>query len=113
MGIKQCVVSYTDVEGVRHGVEVEAESLNEAVALAAHRFAENGHYPSLVTEMRIEERPPAIIHTTTLGRAHEWIETSPKNPRETILKKRLRELLAKVKTSQTQFLSREKKERYH
>lgn len=38
MGISRCRVSYLDPEGLDHAVEVEAESLYEAVALAVAEF---------------------------------------------------------------------------
>lgn len=38
MGISRCRVSYLDQEGLDHSVEVEAESLYEAVAIAVAEF---------------------------------------------------------------------------
>jgi hypothetical protein len=37
---KNCLASFKDAEGFRHTVEVEAESLYDAVALAARSFAD-------------------------------------------------------------------------
>jgi hypothetical protein len=38
MAIMRCKVSFTDSEGTEHAVEVEAESLYDAVGLAIARF---------------------------------------------------------------------------
>jgi hypothetical protein len=38
MGISRCRVSYLDQEGLDHSVEVEAESLYEAVAIVVAEF---------------------------------------------------------------------------
>jgi len=38
MGVSRCRVSYLDQEGLDHSVEVEAESLYEAVATAVAEF---------------------------------------------------------------------------
>jgi hypothetical protein len=42
MGISHCRVSYLDQEGLDHAVEVEAESLYEAVAIAVAEFRQAG-----------------------------------------------------------------------
>ena len=61
-----CVVSFKDSEGFRHAVEVVAESLYEAVAIAARNFADAGCPPTSGTQMDIEVRAPAVTHTITL-----------------------------------------------
>jgi hypothetical protein len=33
-GMAECIVSYLDISGIRHTVEIEADSLYEAAALA-------------------------------------------------------------------------------
>jgi hypothetical protein len=40
-----CIVSYVDTEGLRHTVEVEAESLYEAAALAVRTFKQHDCEP--------------------------------------------------------------------
>jgi hypothetical protein len=41
MGFRKCTVSYCDVNGVEHSVEVSADSLYEAVAQGLRVFREN------------------------------------------------------------------------
>jgi hypothetical protein len=38
MGVRACSVSFQDVRGVRHVIDVEAESVYEAVVMAVQRF---------------------------------------------------------------------------
>lgn len=40
-----CIVSYLDTEGLRHTVEVEAESLYEAAVLAMRTFKDHDCEP--------------------------------------------------------------------
>ena len=52
----RCRVSFTDSEKTEHAVEVEAESLYEAVALAVANFREDPllpSYPSAMTEFTV------------------------------------------------------------
>ena len=92
MGVKHCIVSFKDT----HAVEVEAESLYEAVALAFHIFNDHGYAPAPATEISIEVKPPSVVHTTTLNRVTDWIATSAKSPKDTPLKERLKELMASM-----------------
>lgn len=46
MAGSRCRVSFTDADGVLHGVDVDAESLYEAVAIAVAQFREDDVGPS-------------------------------------------------------------------
>ena len=46
MPLRACTVTFQDPRGIRHGVEVEAESLYEAVVLAVKPFREDPWLPS-------------------------------------------------------------------
>jgi hypothetical protein len=91
---KLCVVSFKDSEGFRHAVEVVAESLYEAVAIAARNFADAGWPPTSGTQMDIEVRAPAVTHTITLNRVSAWVNGVAKSPKDKVLKDRLKELLS-------------------
>src|ERR1700722_3904909 len=56
---KTCLVSFKDSDGFRHTVEIEAESLYEAAALAARSFADAGCPPTSGSELQIEVKAPA------------------------------------------------------
>lgn len=87
-----CIVSFVDTEGIRHTVEVEAESLFEAAAIAIRTFKQHNCEPGLITKLDVEIRS-CITHTVTRKRIHEWLHGGAKSPREAVMKERLRELL--------------------
>ena len=60
--VASCVVSYLDTEGLRHTVEVEAESLYEAAVLAIRTFRQNDCEPGNVSTLEVEVRS-SVIHT--------------------------------------------------
>lgn len=87
-----CVVSYLDTEGVRHTVEVEAESLYEAAVMAVNTFRKHDCAPGLMSSLEVEIRS-SVIHTVTLKKIHSWLKGGAKTPREAVTKERLRALL--------------------
>src|SRR3984885_15702230 len=60
MAGSRCLVSFTDSEGVLHGVDVDAESLYEAVAIAVAQMREDEVSPSAP--------PPTTEFTVTVYR---------------------------------------------
>jgi hypothetical protein len=91
-GMASCVVSYLDTSGIRHSVEVEAESLYEAAALAVRAFRRHDCEPHGLEQLEIEMRS-SIRHLLTIKRLEEWLAGAAKNPREAVTKERLRELV--------------------
>jgi hypothetical protein len=87
-----CIVSYVDIEGLRHAVEVEAESLYEAVVLAARTFKQHHCEPGEQSKIEVEIRS-SITHTVTLKKIHSWLQGGARSPKEAVTKERLRELL--------------------
>lgn len=87
-----CVVSYLDTEGLRHNVEVEAESLYEAAALAIRTFRQHDCEPGQVSTLQVEVRS-SVIHTVTPKKIYEWLNGGAKSPKEAVMKERLRALL--------------------
>ena len=90
-----CVVSYLDISGIRHSVEVEAESLYEAAAMAVRAFRQHNCEPRGIQKLEVEIRS-SVTHTLTVNRFEEWLSGSCKSPRDAILKERLRELVKRV-----------------
>ena len=70
MGVSRCRVSFTDIEGIPHSVEVQAESLYEAVALAVAEFRTDNLTSETgpMTEFTIAIQRPAVEHHIKLGR---------------------------------------------
>jgi hypothetical protein len=87
-----CVVSFTDLDGLRHGVEVEADSLYEAAVKAIVIFRKCHCEPGTLTKLEIEVRT-SIVHTLTTKKVFEWLNQGCNTPKEALMKERLRELL--------------------
>jgi hypothetical protein len=51
-----CIVSFVDLDGIRHSVEVEAEGLYEASVLALYAFRKHKLQPGGLTHLEVEVR---------------------------------------------------------
>jgi hypothetical protein len=87
-----CIVSYLDSEGMRHAVEVEAESLYEAAVLAVRTFKQHQCEPGPASKLEVEIRS-SVTHTVTMRKIHDWLRGGAKTPKEALIKERLRALL--------------------
>jgi hypothetical protein len=99
VSLKKCIVSFKDNSGFRHAVEVEAESLYEAVALATKSFSEHGCAPGVLQDLEVAVRAPVVTHTVNLKRVKEWMATAGKSPKEAMQKYRVKELLSALSDS--------------
>jgi hypothetical protein len=90
-GMASCIVSYLDTEGLRHTVEVDAESLYEAAVLAMRTFKHSCE-PGLISKLEVEIRS-SVVHTVTPKKVREWLNGGARSPRDAVLKERLRQLL--------------------
>jgi hypothetical protein len=88
-----CIVSFVDLDGIRHSVEVEAEGLYEASVLGLHAFRKHQLEPGGLTQLEVEVRS-SVTHTLTVAKVREWLQRGVRTPREAILKDRLRTLLS-------------------
>jgi len=87
----KCFVSYLDLSGIRHQVEVEAGSLYEAAALAVKTFREHDCEPGQLSLLEIEIRT-SVTHTLTVKKLHEWLNGGARTPKEVVIKNRLKAL---------------------
>jgi hypothetical protein len=87
-----CFVSYLDTSGIRHQVEVEADSKYEAAALAVRTFKEHDCEPGAMGQLEVEIRT-SITHTLTVKKLHDWLNGGAKSPNEGALKDRLRQIV--------------------
>ena len=90
--MRSCVVSYLDIEGIRHTVEVEAESLYEAAVLGMRVFREHRCEPGDLSKLEVEIRS-SVTHTVTPKKVREWLDRTAKSPKDAATKQRLREML--------------------
>jgi hypothetical protein len=93
-----CRVSYRDLKGVEHAIEVTADSLYEAVGQALRAFRGSEWVDDEgrgQTTISVVVKNPEVEHRVRVQDFERWLEASPRSPAEMILKNRLRELLAK------------------
>ena len=97
MGISRCRVSYLDQEGLDHAVEVEAESLYEAVAMAVAEFRQGEiitDAPGPMTEFCVTVIRKPIEHRIRLAQVTKWAEpTMREGPAGISRRQRVRALL--------------------
>ena len=82
---RNCLVSFTDSEGIRH-----------AVALAIGEFRRCGftaNAPGAATRLTVTVKTPATSHEVRLGKIEAWLESGGRSPSEQAMKVKLRELL--------------------
>ncbi|MEO6392674.1 MAG: hypothetical protein ABIP75_12570 [Pyrinomonadaceae bacterium] len=88
-----CFVSFTDISGIRHTVEVDAaDSLYEAAVFALRTFKQHDCAPGDTARLKVEVRS-AVTHTVTVKKIHEWLNGTARTPKEQITKDRLRALV--------------------
>jgi hypothetical protein len=90
-----CAVSFTDVRGIRHTVEVEAESLYEAAVLGVRRFRKDPWIERVgeATVLDVEVREPSARHAISLAQVERWLSGATPNPSEASRKARLKMML--------------------
>jgi len=90
--VAKCIVSFVDFEGLRHSVEVEADSLYEAAILAIRTFRQHNCEPGQASKLEVEVRS-TVVHFITPMRIKEWLDIGARTPKEAVIKERLRGLL--------------------
>jgi hypothetical protein len=93
-----CRVSFTDSEGIQHAVEVEADSLYEAVALAVAEFRKDEMNTvgaaGPMTEFIVTAYRKPLEHRIRLGQVLKWSEpTTKEGPAGITKRERVRALL--------------------
>ena len=87
-------MSYQDPEGIRHSVEVPAESLYEAAALGlrvfhAAEFLEPPTAPGTALQICVRD-PVVVVHEVRISKLRNWLFGGARRPAQMILKERLR-----------------------
>jgi len=93
---KACRVTYKDLDGVGHSVEVVAESVYEASVLALSALSRHEWIESVGpgTRLDIQIIEPNITHTLLVAQLKQWLDRPPTSPADSMKKRKLRELLA-------------------
>ena len=76
MAVRRCEVSFKDHKDVKHSVEVEAETLYEAVVMATARFHQDPWLERVHshTTLQVEVREQGTKHQLTLGAVEKWLQ---------------------------------------
>jgi hypothetical protein len=100
MAGSRCRVSFTDTDGVSHGIDVDAESLYEAVAIAVAQFRDDeisASSPGPMTEFTVAVYRNPTEHKIRLGQVSKWAEHTTKDGPAGITKRqRVRALLGQI-----------------
>ena len=90
-----CIVSFLDLDGVRHSIEVQADGLYEAAVLGLAAFKKHDLElnPHGLAELQVEVRS-SITHTVPVRKVYEWLERGVRTPKDAVLKERLRNVLS-------------------
>ena len=95
MNLRTCSVSFLDHRGIRHTVDVQAESLFEAAVLAIQNFRQDPWLERIgaATVLDVEVRQPATRHAVSLQQVERWLAGATPNPMEASKKAKLKMIL--------------------
>ena len=87
-----CIVSFVDLDGVRHSIELEADGLYETAVLGQAGFRKHDLQLGVITTLDVEVRS-SVTHSLTVKKVQEWLQRGVRTPKEAVLKERLRTLV--------------------
>jgi hypothetical protein len=95
VALRSCSVSFVGPSGVRHSVEVSAESLYEAGVFGIAALRTDGWTEQIApgTQVEIQVRAPATTHCITVAQLRRWCDGICVSPEETLKKRKLKALL--------------------
>jgi len=88
-----CIISFVDLDGIRHSVEVQADGLYEASVLGLCAFRKQDLEPGRLTQLEVKVIS-SVTHTLSVNKVQDWLERGVRTPKEAVLKERLRALIA-------------------
>lgn len=93
---KPCSVSFTDLNGLRHTVDLEAESVYEAAVLALDALRKSSFVevlPGSASKFQVSVRENVVTHEISLLKVQQWAGSSSSSPAETMRRRRLKAIL--------------------
>ena len=92
---RPCLVTIVDTGGIRHSIEVTADSVFDAAARGLAALDESAWTtrPGPATRVEIEVRAPIVTHTVTVQQIARWAQGTASSPDERLRKDRVRQLL--------------------
>ena len=84
MAPRVCTVTFTDQSGVRHSVDVSADSLYQAAALGLRAVKGHAWTDGLgpATGLMVEVREPGVQHVLTVDQIRRWANGVARSPAE-------------------------------
>ena len=61
-------------------MNVQAETLYEAVVLAIRAFREHECAPGAGSQLEVEAKSPSVTHTVNMAKVQDWLRSSAKSP---------------------------------
>ena len=86
IAVRACVVIFAGERGVRHSVELTAETLYDAAAQALPIF-KRSEWADVIgpnTELRVAVKNPETIHTVTPSQIRHWCDGVAVSPDEVL-----------------------------
>ena len=87
-------MTVTDIRGVRHSVDVVAESMFEAAVLGLATFRRDAWVdrpgPGTTLEIAVQE---VVTHTVNVRQVERWLNGATSSPNEKVKRERLKALL--------------------
>ena len=90
---KDCRVVMTDPQGVKRSVQVTADSLFEAAALAVYAFKKDGFTDFIANVFTVEITEPVVKHQVSVGQLKSWLNGNVSDPRERIRREKLKAMV--------------------
>jgi hypothetical protein len=95
VSVRTCVVSFLGERGVRHSVEVTADSLYEAAAQAVSMFKQS-EWADVIgpsTELHVAVKNPETMHCVTLTQIRRWCDGVAVSPDEILKRRRVKAMI--------------------
>ncbi|HWW87191.1 MAG TPA: hypothetical protein VNZ26_26520 [Vicinamibacterales bacterium] len=95
MAPKACTVSFAGPTGIRHAVEVTADSLYEAAVLALNVMKKHDWIDHIApgTELQVQVKEPPVTHSVSVQQLKRWVDGIAASPDELLRKNKLKALL--------------------
>jgi hypothetical protein len=94
--LKACTVVISDLNDTTHSLDVTAETLYEAIALALAGLRSDdwvGEIGTGLTTVTVRVRHPEVTHVVKMRDFEKWQNRGCKSPVEILLKARVRQIL--------------------
>ena len=99
MVLRTCTVAVKDVQDVEHSVEVTAETLYEAIAIALAALQQDnwvGEIGQGFATVTVVVQQPPVRHEVKIKDFVSWLGRQGRSPAEVVLKQKLDRILGKA-----------------